>query len=68
MSIVENLSFPDYELRVSRRARHLRIKVTPLGEVVVVIPSGMDPARVPALLAKKRAWLQSVLQRLTERQ
>jgi len=67
MSTVEHLDFPDYEIRVSRRARHLRIKVTPLGEVVVVIPTGMDPARVPELLAKKRAWLQSVLQRVTER-
>ena len=68
MSAVENLDLPDYELRVSRRARHLRIKVTPLGEVVVVIPAGMDPSTVPALLLKKRAWLLSVLQRLTERQ
>ncbi len=68
MSAVENLDFPDYELRISRRARHLRIKVSPLGEVVVVIPAGMDPAMLPALLVKKRAWLQSVLQRLTERQ
>ncbi len=63
---MENLDFPDYELRTSRRARHLRIKVTPLGEVVVVIPVGMDPSTVPALLVKKRAWLQSVLQRVTE--
>lgn len=68
MSASENLDSPDYELRVSRRARHLRIKVTPLGEVVVVIPAGMDPSTVPQLLVKKRAWLQSVLQRLTERQ
>jgi len=67
MSASENLNFPDYEIRVSRRARHLRIKVTPLGEVVVVIPAGMDPARVPQLLVKKHAWLQKVLHRLSER-
>ena len=68
MSASENLNFPDYEIRVSRRARHLRIKVTPLGEVVVVIPAGTDPARVPQLLVKKHAWLQKVLQRVSERQ
>ena len=68
MSASENLNFPDYELRISRRARHMRIKVTPLGEVVVVIPASIDPATVPRLLEKKRAWLQRVLQRVTERQ
>ncbi len=68
MSSVENLNIPDYEIRVSRRARHLRIKVTPLGEVVVVIPTGMDPATVPELMQTKRAWLQSVLHRLAEQQ
>lgn len=68
MSASDNLNFPDYEIRVSRRARHLRIKVTPLGEVLVVIPTGVDPATVPQLLVKKRAWVQSVLRRVTERQ
>jgi predicted metal-dependent hydrolase len=68
MFVFDNLNFPDYELRISRRARHVRIKVTPLGEIVVVIPAGMDPATVPRLLEKKRAWLQSVLQQIAERQ
>lgn len=68
MSVSENLNVPDYELRTSRRARHMRIKVTPLGEIVVVIPVGMDPATVPRLLEKKRGWLESVLQQIAERQ
>ncbi len=66
MSTSVSLKFPDYQLRVSRRARHSRIKVTPLGEVVVVIPVGMDPARVPQLLRQKQAWLQTVLERVAE--
>ena len=61
-----NLTFPDYELRVSRRARHVRIKVTPLGEVVVVIPAGIDPAAIPQLLAQKQHWLRRVLVRVAE--
>lgn len=66
MADLANLKFPDYELRVSRRARHMRIKVTPLGEVVVVIPAGMDPAAVPRLLAEKQHWLRRVLARVAE--
>ena len=68
MSVSENLNFPDYSLRISPRARHLRIKVTPLGEVVVVIPASMDPATVPQLLQKKQTWLEKVLQQIAERQ
>jgi predicted metal-dependent hydrolase len=66
MSVAElaNLTSPDYQLRISRRARHARIKVTPLGEVVVVIPAGIDPAVVPRLLAEKESWLQGVLARV----
>lgn len=66
MADLANFKFPDYELRVSRRAQHMRIKVTPLGEVVVVIPTGMDPAAVPQLLAEKQHWLRRVLTRLAE--
>jgi len=65
MADVANLTFPDYELQVSRRARRMRIKVTPLGEVIVIIPAGVDPAVVPRLLAEKQHWLRRVLTRVT---
>lgn len=68
MADLVNLTFPDYELRISHRARHLRIKVTPLGKVVVVIPVGVDPAVVPRYLAEKQSWLRGVLQRVAEQQ
>ena len=61
-----NLTFPDYELRLSRRARHMRIKITPLGEVIVVVPVGVDPAVVPRLLAEKQHWLKRVLAQVAE--
>lgn len=60
--------FPDYELQVSRRARRARIKVTPLGKVVVVIPAGVDPAIAPRFLAEKQPWLSQVLYRIAARQ
>ncbi|MDX1824761.1 MAG: hypothetical protein R3354_08575, partial [Thiohalomonadales bacterium] len=68
MANLAELKFQDYELQISRRARRARIKVTPLGKVVVVIPAGMDPAVVPRILSDKQPWLQRVLQRLTAKQ
>ena len=68
MADLAELKFQDYELQISCRARRARIKVTPLGKVVVVIPAGMDPAVVPRILNDKQPWLQRVLQRLTAKQ
>lgn len=68
MGELAELKFPDYELQVSQRARHVRIKVTPLGKVVVVIPAGTDPAVIPRLLAEKQSWLKGVLQKVAVHQ
>ena len=68
MTDLAKLMSPDYELQVSRRARRLRIKVTPLGKVVVVVPVGVDPAVAPRFLAEKQHWLKRVLQRVAEQQ
>ncbi len=68
MDDLVNEKFPEYELQVSRRARRARIKVTPLGKVVVVIPAGLDPAIVPQFLAEKQHWLRQVLHRIATRQ
>lgn len=48
---------PDYCIRESRRARHVSIKVHLNGNIEVVIPPGFDPAQVPDILQKRRAWL-----------
>lgn len=64
MDHLAKVKLPDYELQVSRRARHVRIKVSPLGQVVVVIPVGTDPAIVPRVLTEKQPWLRRVLQRV----
>ncbi len=68
MTDLAELKFPAYELQISHRARRARIKVTPLGKVVVVIPAGVDPAVVPRLLTAKQPWLQRVLQQLAAKQ
>ncbi len=46
-------------LRISRRARHVRLVVKPPGRVEVVVPEGFDTAGLPALLAQRRDWLQA---------
>lgn len=68
MAELAKLKSPEYELQVSRRARHVRIKVTPVGKVVVVIPTGVDPAVVPRVLAEKQHWLRRVLQQVAAQQ
>jgi len=55
---------PGYLVRVSSRARHVRLKVTPAEGLCVVVPWGFDPADVPALVAEKRAWIDKALLRI----
>ena len=66
MTVLLDTSCPDYQLRVNTRARHVRIRVTPLGEVEVVIPPGFDPAAVPAILVKRSAWLRRTRDRMVQ--
>ena len=56
-----------YRVRLSRRARRLWLKVTGRGEVEVVIPRGYDPAAIPGIVERERAWILAALARL-ERQ
>jgi hypothetical protein len=52
---------PGYVLRISNRARHVRLTVTPKEGLVVVVPAaarGFDPARV---LRQKALWIEQAL-------
>lgn len=51
----------DFSIRVSRRARRLQMRVTPLGQVEVVVPSGMHPRHIPPFVHSNRRWIDSVL-------
>lgn len=57
----------DYRLRVSTRARRLCLRVTCRGELEVVLPRGLDPGGVPALLQRERAWIERALARVERR-
>ena len=50
-------SFP-VRVRISTRARRVRLRVLPPGTVEVVGPPGFSTRRVPALLREHAAWLQ----------
>ncbi|MGC8504379.1 MAG: M48 family metallopeptidase [Acidithiobacillus sp.] len=53
-----------YAVRVSARARYLRIEVSAGGGVVVVLPSHCPPEQVGVALAARAAWIEKHLQRL----
>ena len=57
---------PDYKIRESARAKHVRFRVTISDGLVVTIPVGFDHARIPELLEEKRAWLVRALHQIEQ--
>ena len=51
----------DFEVRVSRRARRLSIRVFPHGRVEVVVPRRTPAAEVAAFVALQRPWIDRTL-------
>ena len=50
----------EYTLRVSKRAKYARLQMSLREGLVVVVPKGFDRKRIPALLEKKRSWIEKV--------
>ena len=59
---------PEYSVRVSPRAKHLRLKVSVDQGIVVVIPEGFDRRRIPDILANRRDWLDKHIGRINSHQ
>lgn len=59
---------PAYTVRVSPRARHVRLKVSTTEGVVVITPRGFDPSRIPGILARHKDWLNKHISGLREPQ
>jgi predicted metal-dependent hydrolase len=55
-----------YAVRVSPKARHVRLKMTVKHGLEVVVPRGFDQARIPSLLQRKKRWIESTNNRLEE--
>ena len=58
----------DYRLRVDRRARHVRLRITPRGELVVTVPPGFREADLGPILARRAEWVHKARARLRRHQ
>lgn len=57
----------DYSVRVSPRARRVQLRVSPYGQVEVVIPKRFDRRLVPVFVARNRDWLERKLAQVRQR-
>ena len=55
-----------YAVKVSPKARNVRLKMTVKQGLEVVVPRGFDSSRIPALLQRKRKWIDATHRRLEE--
>jgi predicted metal-dependent hydrolase len=53
----------EYRIKTSLRARNVRLTVSPRGGLTVVVPRNFDLRRIPALVKKKRDWIEMHLRR-----
>ena len=60
-------STPDYTVRVSTRARRVRLVVTPAEGLVVVVPKGFPAGRIAGVVREHAGWIERTLERTSER-
>ena len=65
-SIVLNDRVYPYQVNRSKRARYLRVKLSPDGEITLVLPQGVSLSTGEQFLYSKSAWLTHHLQALPE--
>jgi predicted metal-dependent hydrolase len=53
-----------YTIKISRRARHVSLRITQVDGLVVIIPVGFDENSVPRILAEKANWIVRTQKRL----
>jgi predicted metal-dependent hydrolase len=55
---------PVYSVRISRRAKYLRLTFTPGRELEVVVPRGYNHALIPEIVRRHDAWIRRAQARL----
>lgn len=55
---------PAYAIRESQRAKRINLRLSPKGELEVVIPIGFDRDRIPAIVQKHQSWIDKHLIKL----
>ncbi len=58
---------PEHTVRVSTRARHVRLSVNARDGLVVVVPKGFPRRNIPGVLRENAAWIGRATQRVAER-
>ena len=58
---------PEYIIRESARAKHVRFRISISDGLVVVIPKGFDRRRIPKLVEEKRDWIARALKEIETR-
>ena len=58
---------PEYIIRESARAKHVRFRISISDGLVVVIPKGFDRRRIPKLVEEKRDWIAGALKEIETR-
>lgn len=56
----------DYRIRTSPRGRNVSLKISARDGLTVTVPRGFDLRRLPAILEKKRSWIETHLLRFSE--
>lgn len=54
----------EYKVRTSVRSRHVRLSVSHHSGVVIVVPPGFDPSRIPEIIAKKERWIKRSIEKV----
>jgi predicted metal-dependent hydrolase len=56
----------DYRIRTSPRARNVRLQLSIREGLTVVVPRNYDLRRIPAIVEKKRGWIEAHLRRFAD--
>jgi hypothetical protein len=62
--VVPPLLETDYRIRVSPRAKHLRLTISNQGSVVITIPRGFSLSKAWDFVAEKESWIQKKLRQV----
>jgi len=57
---------PSYRVRESGRAKYVSLKLSLHNGLVVVVPSGFDLGKVPAVLRRRKPWLDRNIRKVDE--
>lgn len=61
--MTQGWTMPDYNVRESKRARRVTIRVSSWSGLEVVVPVGFNQSEIPKLLQSKAAWIMKNLDR-----